>query len=218
MSGRAGSSVAAVAPRTVGVLMAVLVAACVAVVGVPPARAEVASPTVAEIPFDVGLHGHPMWDPWFDIGALGYEAHEYFVSGTASAPDADPADYTTRIIVVRPSDPADFTGTVMLDWVNVTAQFENEVDSLTAVRFLLRSGWAWVHVSAQAAGLCCTPLTPQVYDPVRYADLHHPGDAYANDMFSQIAKAFVQPGDVDPMGGCRSRSCWRSGSRSPPPA
>ena len=57
----------------------------------------------------------------------------------------------------------------MLDWVNVTAQFENAVDTLEAREMLLREGWTYVHVSAQKAGVCCTPLTPQVYDPVRYA-------------------------------------------------
>lgn len=189
--------------RRVGVLIAAVAVALSVVTAVgAPAFAEVPTPTVVEVPYDVGLHGHPMWDPWFDIEAFGYEAHEYFVSGTAtSAGGASTADYTTRVIVTRPSDPADFSGTVLLDWVNVTAQFENAVNSLTSVRYLLREGWAWVHVSAQAAGVCCTPLTPQIYDPVRYADLNHPGDAYANDMFSQVAKAFQDPGDVDPMGG-----------------
>ena len=47
------------------------------------------------------------------------------------------------------------TATVMLDWVNVTAQFENAVDTLEAREMLLREGWAFVHVSAQKAGLCC---------------------------------------------------------------
>ena len=45
---------------------------------------------------------------------------------------------------------------------------------------LLREGYAFVHVSAQSAGICCTPLTPKVWDPVRYAALDHPGDAYAD--------------------------------------
>jgi len=189
--------------RRVGALVsAIAVVLAMAIAEPQAAFAEVPSPTVVEVPYDVGLHSHPMWDPWFDIDAFGYEANEYFVSGTATPTgEGDPADYTTRIIVVHPSDPADFAGTVMLDWVNVTAQFENPVNSLTSVRYLLREGWAWVHVSAQAAGICCTPLTPQVYDAVRYADLSHPGDEYANDMFSQIAKAFQEPGEVDPMRG-----------------
>lgn len=166
------------------------------------AAAQVPAPTLEEVPYDVGIHGHPMWDPWFDIGAFGYEAYEYFVSGTATSADGtSTAPYTTRIIVVRPSDPADHSGTVVLDWVNVTSRFENAVNSLTSVRHFLREGWTWVHVSAQRAGLCCTPLTPKVYDPVRYEPIDHPGDEYANSMFSQIARAFAEPGEVDPMGG-----------------
>ncbi len=79
----------------------------------------------------------------------------------------------------RPKSEKRFNGTVMLDWVNVTAQFENPVDSLEARELLLREGYAFVHVSAQAAGLCCIPLTPKGWDPVRYASLDHPGDNYA---------------------------------------
>src|SRR3546814_13763180 len=73
--------------------------------------------------------------------------------------------YTTlfrSIIVRRPLDPAKFNGTVILDWVNVTAQFENAVDTLEAHQLFVRDGYAYVHVSAQAAGLCCLPaLTPK---------------------------------------------------------
>lgn len=182
------------------VVMAALIASSAVVV--PEARAEAPSPSLEEMPDDVGLLGHPMWDPWFDLEAFGYEAHEFFVSGTAAATGGGgTADYTTRMIVVHPSNSADFSGTVLLDWVNVTAQFENAVHSLTSVQFMLREGWAWVHVSAQSAGLCCTPLTPKVADPVRYAAIDHPGDEYANDMFSQIAQAFRTPGDVHPLQG-----------------
>ena len=85
--------------------------------------------------------------------------------------------------------------------VNVTAQFENAVDTLEAHQLFHRDGYAYVHVSAQAAGVCCTPLTPQVWDPVRYATLSHPGDDYAFDMFSQIAQAMKTPGEIDPMAG-----------------
>lgn len=189
--------------------VATLVVACVVTVGAaatPASHAQSSSPvpvpTVEEIPPDAGIHGHPLWDPWFDVSAFGYETHEYLVSGTATATDSDAtAAYTTRIVVNRPSDPAAFSGTVLLDWVNVTAQFENAVNTLASIEFLLREGWAFVHVSAQAAGVCCTPLTPQVFDPVRYAALAHPGDEYANDMFSQVAQALRAPGPVQPMGG-----------------
>lgn len=161
----------------------------------------VPNPTVTGPIGAEGIKGYPLWDSWFDLQGLGYEEAEYFVSGTARQANGTTAPYTTRIIVTRPSDPAKFSGAVMLDWVNVTAQFENAVDTAEAHEMLVREGWAFVHVSAQAAGICCTPLTPKVWDPVRYASLNHPGDAYANDMFSQIAQAFRSPQGTDPLGG-----------------
>lgn len=184
--------------RTRGLALIALLVAGVA----PVARASVADPTVTAVPDGSGIRGHALFDSWYDLAPLGYEESEYFVSGTASN-DAgtQTAPYTTRIIVTRPADADDFNGTVLLDWVNVTAQFENAVDSLEAHEMLLREGFAWVHASVQAAGVCCTPLTPKAWDPVRYAALSHPGDAYANDIFSQIAKAVRAPVATDPMAG-----------------
>ncbi|HSW11611.1 MAG TPA: alpha/beta hydrolase domain-containing protein [Solimonas sp.] len=163
--------------------------------------ARVADATVAG-PITGGLHGHPLWDSWYDLGELGYVEEEYFISGSAKTyPATTPADYTTRIIVRRPADVARFNGTVLLDWVNVTAQFENAVDTLEAHQLFHRDGYAYVHVSAQAAGLCCLPeLTPKLWDPQRYAPISHPGDDYAFDMLSQIAKAIRAPTGIAPMG------------------
>ncbi|MFT5223142.1 MAG: hypothetical protein ACI867_001452, partial [Glaciecola sp.] len=192
----------ACAPVVVAALLA-------AVVTSRPASAQSTTPsgpvpTVdGPIGSDVGIQGHPLWDSWFALAPFGYEQAEYFVSGTASADDgSSTAEFTTRILVARPIDAEDFHGTVMLDWVNVTAQFENAVNSVTATPFLLREGWAYVHVSAQAAGLCCTPfLTPQTWDPVRYASMNHPGDAYAHDIFTQVARIFAHPTEVVALGG-----------------
>lgn len=178
--------------------------AFVLVAGLPAwvRAAPVPNPTVKGPIGATGIHGHPLWDSWFSLDELGYEEAEYFVSGTArNLTSGATAPYTTRIIVTRPSSAERFNGTVMLDWVNVTAQFENAVDTITTHEFLFREGWAWVHVSAQAAGICCTPLTPKVWDPVRYRSLSHPGDDYAYDIFSQIAQAFRSPTGVDPMDG-----------------
>lgn len=169
-----------------------------------PAPSTVAVPQITGPIGDAGLRGHPLWDSFYSLADLGYDEQEYFVSGTAHAADdpADTAPYTTRIIVRRPLEPAKFNGTVILDWVNVTAQFENAVDTLEAHQLFIRDGYAFVHVSAQAAGVCCLPaLTPKLWDPVRYAALSHPGDDYAFDMFSQIAQAMKHPPDVDPMAG-----------------
>ena len=175
----------------------------------------VATPTVTG-PITGGIRGHALFDSWFDVSQLrpiAYTQAEYFVSGTASdlATPATTAAYTTRIIVTRPANEEDFNGTVLLDWVNVTAQFENAVDSLEAHRMLTREGFAIVQASVQQAGICCTPLTPKVWDPVRYAALNHPGDNYANDILSQIAKAVRASTTVDPMGGLKVKHILASG-------
>jgi hypothetical protein len=177
----------------------VLASSSVFLVAPAPANAAVADAVVSDPPS--GIHSHPLWDSYHQLTPFGYEEHEYFVSGTATDATGATAPYTTRIIVTRPSSAARFNGTVVLDWVNVTAQFEIPVDSLEARQLLLRDGYAFVHVSAQKTGICCTPLTPKIWDPVRYAALKHPGDEFAFDMFSQIAKAVRTPaGPNRPMG------------------
>jgi hypothetical protein len=169
------------------------------------AAPRVSVPTLSSPP--AGLWGHPMWDSWYDLKPFGYSQQELFVSGTATDAAGAKAPYTTRVVVFRPSK-AKFNGTVVLDWVNVTAQFENAVDTMEARELLMRDGYAFVHVSAQKAGLCCSPLTPQVWDPVRYASINHPGDQFSNDMLSQIAQAFRTPkrGGPDPLAGMRPKA------------
>lgn len=169
---------------------------------------QVPVPTVTGPIGSAGIHGHPLWDSFYNLSDLGYDEQEYFISGIAKtyATPSTQAPYTTRIIVRRPKDASKFNGTVILDWVNVTAQFENAVDTLEAHQLFHREGFAYVHVSAQSAGLCCLPeLTPKLWDPVRYMAISHPGDDYSFDMFSQIAKAMKSPPEVDPMAGLKVR-------------
>lgn len=191
------------------VAVAALIGCSTAVVLARPASAVgvVPSPTLTVPP--AGVKGYPLWDSYYDLAPFGYEEQELFVSGTAQTIDGTTAPYTTRIIVTRPTDAAKFNGTVLLDWVNVTAQFENAVDTMLTRQMLMREGFAYVHVSAQSAGICCVPLTPKIWDPVRYNALNHPGDEYAFDMFTQIAQAFKAPKDIDPMGSLGASSVKR---------
>ena len=75
-----------------------------------------------------------MWDSWHQLEPFGYTEQELLVSGTARAADGSTAPYTTRVVITRPQRQRDFNGAVMLEWVNVTAQFENAVDSLEGLR------------------------------------------------------------------------------------
>ena len=107
------------------------------------------------------LSAHPL-----DLAANGYVEQEFFASGTATAFKADsmPSDgkwtitptttasYKTRIIVRRPADPARFNGTVIVEWMNVSAG-ESAPDWDFLNPMLMRDGYAYVGVSAQKLGV-----------------------------------------------------------------
>jgi hypothetical protein len=151
----------------------------------------------------------------FDLAPLGYTTDEFFVAGTASpyklrgAPGPDgrwnavPAEsvpYTTRIVVVRPTAPSRFNGTVVVEWLNVSAGADSAPGWNAAHREMMRNGYAYVGVSAQRVGVeggpslvgMGTPLKRA--DPDRYGSLSHPGDAFAYDIFSQAGRLLRSTG------------------------
>jgi len=168
-----------------------------------------------EVPAAMAVAGPPaLVLSSFDLTPLGYTTDEFFVSGTASsytlsgAPTADgrwnvvPAEtapYATRIVVVRPTDPQKFNGTVVVEWLNVSAGADGAPDWNAAHREIIRNGYAYVGVSAQRVGVegghslvaMGTPLKKA--DPVRYGSLSHPGDSFAYDIFSQVGSLLRAP-------------------------
>ncbi len=137
----------------------------------------------------------------FDLAQVGYEQSEFSLSGIASAytngttplssdgkwsvTRTSFASYTTRAVVYRPIDPVRFNGTVVVEWLNVSGGVDADPDWTMTHNELIRDGFAWVGVSAQATGLNATKSA----DPVRYASLHHPGDSFSYDIFSQAGRA-----------------------------
>jgi hypothetical protein len=107
------------------------------------------------------------------------------------------APYTTRLLVRRPTRASDFNGTVVVEWLNVSSKTDVDVDFGYLADEILRKGDAWVGVSAQAAGIDSTggsqfgpaAVGLKAWDPERYGALHHPGDAYSYDIFSQAGRA-----------------------------
>jgi hypothetical protein len=178
--------------------------ACLAIV--PRAHAA-ADPTVTgPIPGEAYLGGPR---PRVPLSARGYTEEEYFVSGTATSytsdgpmPEdgrltvkaGDTAAYTTRIVVRRPSDMKKFNGTVLVEWLNVSAGTDGTPDFSFLNRQIVRDGYAWVGVSVQKVGLDGLPGAPAIAkpvkaaDPVRYERLTHPGDAFSFDIFSQAGR------------------------------
>ncbi len=154
----------------------------------------------------------------------GYVEQEFVATGTATdyvaqgelaadgnwtlAPDTS-AEYRTRVLVRRPADPADSSGTVVLEWLNVSGGLDANPDYASLEDEIVRQGHTWVGVSAQLIGVEGGPVLvapPGVedivgkglvaLDPDRYATLEHPGDGYSFDIFTQVARAVREGGDA----------------------
>ncbi|WP_051574789.1 alpha/beta hydrolase domain-containing protein [Mycobacterium sp. URHB0044] len=142
----------------------------------------------------------------YAVADVGYAMEEFFVSGTATSydPAGATADYTTRIVVLTPSDPTRFNGTVLVEWVNVSGGIDAPAVWFMAHREIIRAGYAYVAVSAQRVGvegggasITGFDMSLKTQDAQRYGTLEHPGDAYAYDIFSQIGQLIRdRPGDV----------------------
>jgi Alpha/beta hydrolase domain len=185
-----------------------------------------------------------MRPPWGDPGpaavTAGYVVEEYQLEGHTVAYRAETgttlgsdgqwkaaiageAGYCTRVLVVRPRDPARFNGTVLLNWLNVSGGAESGAPRSGETY----RGYAWVRVSAQEVGIYGLvagmarhagggprALSLIDHDAERYGELYHPGDEGSFDIFSQAARA-VGPNrssPVDPMGGLEVRRVLATGA------
>jgi hypothetical protein len=118
------------------------------------------------------------------------------------------------MLVRLPRNARNFSGTVLVEWLNVTAQSDFETAWPVEAQYLMRHGIGYVGVSAQLAGLCCGPTTLKGWDPVRYARLVHPSDQFSHDIFSQAIRALRGPehSGANPMGGLRVRKIIATGA------
>jgi len=183
-----------------------------------PEYLPVASPEVS-LPPDEGRIN--LLAQTFDLGDVGYRQSEFFLEGNASAftnvnelladgqwqaEPGEQAAYKTRIVVYRPIDPDDFSGTVLLEWLNVTAGFETPPSWGTGQLEMRRGGAVWIGVSAQLTGIegsegALLPLHLKAINPDRYGSLVHPGDSFSYDIFSQAAQSVREPAGIDPLDG-----------------
>ncbi len=146
----------------------------------------------------------------YDIADVGYAAAEFFVSGTASSYAGEgasgQADYTTRIVVMTPTDTAKFNGTVLVEWLNVSGGIDAAAVWFMAHREIARAGYAHVVVSAQQVGvqggatMTGFDMSLKKQDPERYSRLGHPGDDYSYDIFNQIGRLVRETSDDGVLG------------------
>ncbi|MGK3201521.1 alpha/beta hydrolase domain-containing protein [Amycolatopsis sp. MEPSY49] len=185
--------------RAVCLLLTLLLPAVVAT-GV--AAAAALAPTVTPVPANAGK-GWPVSgaEGVLDLAARGYVEREYLLSGQADtyAQDGLWTDdgrwatrvattgnpYTTRMVVVRPDDPARFNGTVVVEWLNVSFGVDIPVDFSQSYEHFVREGYAYVGVTTQKAG--ADKL--KNLDPARYGAVDLSSDTLSYDVFSQAAQA-----------------------------
>lgn len=156
-----------------------------------------------------------------------YQQTEYFISGTAHTyksdnrfgtdgkwkitPDTE-AEYKTRIVVYRPVDTEKFNGTLIVEWFNVSSGVDAPVEWIAAHTEFIRKGYAYLGVSAQKVGVEGSAddapgkgkgpnRSLKDADPARYQDLHHPGDSYSWDIFSQVLRLVDEPHASDVLSG-----------------
>jgi Alpha/beta hydrolase domain len=187
-----------------------------------PASGAVPNPVVTgpipatAVPGDPS-HNYPFFASQFDLAARGYVEEEYFIEGTANRYNTPPLvtgsvldsghPYKTRIVVRRPASPANFNGTVLVEWTNVTNGLDMENTWFQIHEHVLRSGYAWVGVSAQRVGV----NRLRTWNAGRYGtlDVSHrianietvTNDALSYDVFSQAVQALASPAGIDPLGG-----------------
>ena len=171
------------------------------------------------------IDGKPFNASVMDLAKQGYVEEEFFITGTARTYDiprdqmsnGTPADAThpfkTRIVVRRPSSAAKFNGTVVVEWTNVSEGFDNEVDWFHSGEHFVRSGYAWVGVSAQNVGVSAlkqrgadryTSLDVTDNDTVK-------GDGLSYDIFTAAGMAVRGKSGQNVMGGLKVERVIASG-------
>ena len=176
---------------------------------------NVSGPIAPTSPLRDAAHGYPFSATPMDLARQGYVEEEFFIQGTASrytTPQLATGTvtdtghpYKTRIVVRRPRSASRFNGTAILEWTNVSQGHDNEVDWFQSGTHFVRSGYAWIGVSAQRVGVDAL----KQWSPARYGtlDVSEGGtitnDVLSYDIFAAAARAVRGQGSAGVMGGLK---------------
>ena len=149
-----------------------------------------------------------------------YVEEEYFISGSVDVFEYDDppqlhqlllrtdtaTDYTTRIIIRRPAKKKDFSGTLVVEWWNSTAQFDTAPGWDPSAEFFAREGWIYVGISnADEAINFLKAGCPLFGAPpacgTRYTALSLDEDGIAYEMVSQIVNLLRGKSKQNPLKG-----------------
>jgi Alpha/beta hydrolase domain len=160
-------------------------------------------------------HGYTFNHAFLDLAKAGYVEEEFFIEGTANqykmAPETTGSvldsghPYKTRIVVRRPTSPRKFNGTAIVEWTNVTGSRDLEMDWFQSAEHFMRSGYAWIGVSAQRVGVDAL----KAWSPARYGtlDVTEAGkisnDALSYDILAAAGEVVRGKSKTDVMGGLK---------------
>jgi Alpha/beta hydrolase domain len=168
-------------------------------------------------------HDYPFFAALQDLKSRGYMEQEFFIQGVANRYETPATEngkvtdgghaYKTRIVVRRPASASQFNGTVVIEWNNVTAGHDLDIDWFQAGDYWIRAGYAYIGVSPQRIGVEAL----KVWSAKRYgsldvtADGTITNDALSYDIFSDVARAVRKPGSVDVLGGLKPARVFATG-------
>jgi hypothetical protein len=171
----------------------------------------VPTPTVTVLP-SAGIssdRNYPFLAADFNPKAFGYVEEEFLIEGNANSYDTpNPTiaispiakvvttdnPYRTRMMVYRPTDPAKFNGTVIVEWVNATNGWDTPIHWFEQKSFIMRDGYAYMWVSNQNSTVSGVNGL-KAWSPARYGtlDVTNAGkftrEELSYDIMSQAAKA-----------------------------
>jgi hypothetical protein len=199
----------------------IIAIAAICAADIATARAEAPTPNVTPVPGGAtgsADHNYPFFSSDIVLKYFGYIEEEFFFEGTANTyANAEPGKnasisgsgfpYKSRLLVRRPANQSRFNGVVIVEWFNVTNQYDTDVLWLYQKEFFIREGYAWVGVSAQNNGISNAQTGLKVWSPKRYGTLDVTaggkvmGDGLSYDIYSQAAAAIRRVPAV--MGGLR---------------
>lgn len=167
--------------------------------------------------------------PAFDLSKLGYVEEEFLVSGTANVYDwaADGtisvktpnAPYGTRILVRRPSNPARFSGSVIVELLFPARRFDWSMMWGFSHDAIIERGDAWVGISLPAVADGLKKFNPARYASVSFANpapsapCGNAGPAASEeglrwDMISQVGALLKSNAPGRPLAGLRVQALY----------
>ena len=204
-------------------LVSVVVLASLSAVTLFAAHPVVTGPVAAKAVAGDSAHDYPFYAALDDLTARGYVEQEFFVAGTAhryETPDGATGKvidgdhkYRTRLVVRRPLEASRFNGTVVVEWNNVTSGHDQDIDWFQIHEHLIRSGYAWIGVTAQRVGVEAL----KVWNKERYGSLDVSdggtitNDALSYDVFADVARAARKPNGAALLGTLKPQRVFATG-------